>query len=332
MTLHIATSHDVGLAVRRGMRESVRFVPDGWLVGPCASDPEVHMRLRADLWGLQGPKRAGFVTSFRRVLDALAANEPVVVWTSPAWNDRVALWALCSFRLQRWPTQPDLQLVVVGEHKASDRPPSFGTGYVSVKPAMARRAWETARPLSLSEVREKALFWKKLAAPVPILSGKALRETRARQELFELGAYQAGFFPRLSAHGLSLSTLDALLFACIDEAGSLPGEVFMREGDKGEELRQWFDLTGDVALLERLVQWAKHEPAAMIADLRGQPHMWRARYKLSDTGQSILRDGLASIAQAPPLPIWGVTAYDPKDPWVVVEEAGGRPHLRRPEE
>ncbi|MDC0741270.1 hypothetical protein [Polyangium mundeleinium] len=304
------------------------LVSDGWLVGPCVRDLDVQMRMRADFWKYRGSDRARFLAPYRRALKALAADEPVVLWTSPSWDDRIALWALCFRRLQQRPTQPDLSLVVVPEHKERNPDISFGIGYVSLKPAGARRAWETVRPLSLREVREKALFWRKLTASSPILSGKTLRETPSRKELFEMGAYQAVFFPRLGECGLSLSTLDALLLGSVGETPATPAEIITREGEEGELLK-WMDRTGDVILFERLVQWSKHEPAAFIADLHGQPHMWRARYTLTATGRALLRDGLSSIDQAPPLPIWGVTAYDPQDPWVVVEEAGGRPHLRR---
>jgi hypothetical protein len=208
---------------------------------------------------------------------------------------------------------------------------SFGIGYVTLEPEMARPAWETARPLSLREVREKARFWKRLTAPAPILSEKTSRETSSRKELFELGAYQAGFLPRLSERGLSLSTLDTLMLDLVDDTPRTPAAIFMRQGEKGESFRQWFNLTGDVFLFDRLAQWAKFDgPGALITEPYRTPNgLWTSRYKLTDTGRAILRDGLTSISQAPPLPIWGVTAYDPEDPWVVVEEAGKRPHLRR---
>lgn len=328
MTHHIAASWNVVHAVRRGMRVPVRSSNDGWLVGPCAADPEVHMRLRVDFWALTQPRRGAFVASFRRVIRALDADEPIVIWTSPQWNDRVALWALCSYRLQRWPTQPGLSLVRVGEYEERHAHLSFGIGYVTVEPPMARDAWRTARPLSLREVREKARLWQKLAAPTPILSGKPLRETRTNKELLELGAYQAGFFPRLSEQSLTLSTLDALLLACVNRTPSTPARILMRRGSKGEELRRWMSITGDIILFHRLAQWA--ERGALHAEPYTAPNGWQtALYTLSKTGRSLLRDGLSSIDQAPPLPIWGVTAYDPKNPWVVVEEAGGRPHLRR---
>ncbi|MDC3959549.1 hypothetical protein [Polyangium jinanense] len=328
MTIHIATSSDVALAVRRGMRVAVRSMNDGLLVGPCAPDLEDHMRLRRDFWADVWPYPPAYVPPFRRVLADLAAAEPVVVWTSLKWMDRVALWAYCAYRLQHHPTQPDLSLIFIGEYGERHARLSFGIVYVTLEPAMARRAWGTARSLSRREVREKALFWRKLTAPSPILSGKRLRETPSRKEFFELGAYQAGLFPRLSERSLSLSTLDALLLGCVNKTPSNPARILMRRGSKGEELRRWLSLTGDIVLFERLAQWA--ERGALHAKSWTAPNGWQtAKYTLSATGRSLLRDGLSSIDQAPPFPIWGVTAYDPKNPWVVVEEAGGRPHLRR---
>jgi len=333
MTLHIATSLYVRPDVRRGMRLPVAFLSDGWLMGPCARDPEVHVRIRADFWAFwpsSKGERAAYTASYRRGLKTLAADEPIVVWSSPMWNDRVAVWALCSFRLLYRPTQPDLSLVVVGEVVPADPPLLFDEGYVRVNPALVRRAWESVRPLSASQVREKARFWKKLTAPAPILSGKPLRETPSRKELFEMGAYQAAFFPRLSERGLSLSTLDAVLLGCVNETPSSPAQIIGREGEQGEILK-WMHLTGDIILFERLAQWAKHGPSpALHAEPWQAPNGWQtARYTLTSAGRAILRDGLTSIHQAPPLPIWGATAYDPEEPWVVVEEAGNRPHLRR---
>lgn len=328
MTLHIATSHDVGLTARRGMHVSVRSTNDGLLVGPCVLDLEATMRLRRDFWAEVWTYPRAYVPPYRRVLAALAAAEPVVVWTSLKWNDRVALWAYCFHRLQHHPTQPDLSLIFIGEYEERHARISFGIVYVTLEPVMARQAWSAARPLSLREVREKARFWKKLTAPAPILSGKPIHETRATKELIELGAYQAGLFPRQYAGGLTLSTLDALLLGCVNKTPSNPARIVMRRGSKGEELSRWMSVTGDIILFHRLAQWAKR--GALHAKPWTAPNGWQtAKYTLSAHGRALLRDGLTSIDQAPPLPIWGVTAYDPNNPWVVVEEPGARPHLRR---
>ena len=142
-----------------------------------------------------------------------------------------------------------------------------------------------------------------------------------------MGAYQAGFFPRQTERGLSLSSLDALLLGPLADRPATPATIISRDGEEGN-LVKWMHLTGDVILFERIVEWTKHGAApALIAE--PGPHPWRSRYALTDTGRAILRDGLTSIDQAPPLPIWGVTAYDPKNPWIVMEGAEGRPHLRR---
>jgi hypothetical protein len=226
------------------------------------------------------------------------------------------------------PTDPNLSLVIAGEIVPAARPPLFEDGYVSVNPALVRKASETVRPLSLTEVREKAGFWKKLAAPSPILSGRPLRETPSRKELLTMGLYQAGFFPRQTGRGLSLSTLDALLLACVNDEPSTPAHILARESETGDELWRWVNLTGDVITFERLKQWAKY--GALHAKPHTTPNGVRtALYKMADLGRSLLRDGLTSIDQAPPIPIWGVTAYDPKNPWIVVEEPGERPYLRR---
>ena len=42
MTVHIATSAELGRVVRRGLREPVRFVADNLLVGPCSAAAQAH--------------------------------------------------------------------------------------------------------------------------------------------------------------------------------------------------------------------------------------------------------------------------------------------------
>jgi len=329
MTIHIATTRNIVHAVHRGMRVPVRTINDGWLIGPCSLDPEVHIRLRNDFWAHVPRQRAALTTSFRRIFAALAGDEPVVLWTSVQWNDRIALWALCFYRIQRRPTQPDFSLILMGKYEERHALLSFGIVYVTVDPAMARDAWRTARPLSLREIRVKARCWQKLAAPSPILSGKPLRETRANEELLELGTYQAGLFPKQTARGLGLSTLDALLLACVNETPSSPVDILACDDEAGEELWRWVSVTGDIAIFDRLAQWAK--VGALHATPYTAPNGWKtAKYTLTATGRALLRDGLSSLDQAPPFPIWGVTAYDPKNPWVVVEESPGKPWLRRP--
>ncbi|WP_437769598.1 hypothetical protein WME77_22420 [Sorangium sp. So ce764] len=135
----------------------------------------------------------------------------------------------------------------------------------------------------------------------------------------------------MDGNALTLSWVDQLLFACLGKDWLTPADVFMRRSSAGEELRSgWGERIGDVFIAMRLRQWADHRGAE--AALESVPYrtdrrpMLEARYRLTAVGDEIKRHGLAEIAQGPPVPVWGVTAYDPLDPWVVVDD--GTDHRR----
>lgn len=333
MTIHIATSAELGRVVRRGLREPVAFVPDNLLVGPCAEAPEVHAQARCDHWAFQGRERARWLASFRNITKAIDSPEDVIVWTSRLWADAVTRWALCAWRLLRRPASPDLGLVVLGDPAGRDDATSLDGGPLRVTPADARRGLDGVRSLSLTRARELALFWRKLCGRSPILSSSGGRSGPGREPLHALGTYQAAFFPRAGARGLVLSRFDELLLSCLGKQGSTPVEVFVSRSAAGEELRQWLTLTGDVFLARRLAQWAHHDgdAAALVSEpVESENIMKSARYRLSDKGDAILQHGLAEIARGAPLVVWGATAYDPSSPWVVVDDAAGRQSLQRP--
>ncbi len=333
MSIHIAASADLGSVVRRGLREPVRFVSDNWVVGPCAVDPERHAHIRCDYWEFQGRARSRFVGSFRGIVEAIDSRQPIVVWTSRLWTDTVALWALCAWRLARSPAEPNLGVVDLGDPAEAGDATGSGGGFVRASPADVRRSVGDIRSLSLTRVREMALFWRKLSALSPILSVKGERASKARKKLFDLGDYQAGFLPRLGPRGLILSRFDELLFSCLAEQGSTPVEVFVSREPAGEKLRsRWLSLTGDVFLAARLAQWASHngKSAALVSEpYKPERRMIAVRYKLSDTGHAMMRHGLTTVDQGAPLPVWGVTAYDPLAPWVVEDVHVGRQQLHQ---
>lgn len=309
------------------------FVSDNWLVGPCASDPEAHARARCDFWGFKGRERTRFVNSFHEINQALASRQRLVLWTSRLGSDTAASWALCAFRLLRWPDRPNVDLIVLGGPAAADDAVGVGGGFIRVTPADVRRGLEHVHALSLTRVREMALFWRKLSGRSPILSGKAGGAARARRALFGLGSYQASFFPRFDGRALALSRFDDLVFSCLGKDWMTPADVFVHRSPGGDELRdKWMPLTGDGFLAMRMRQWAEHrgaEAALESTPYRPDRPMLEARYRLSSAGEAIKRHGLAEIAQGAPLPVWGVTAYDPLAPWVVVEDHAGRQRLQR---
>jgi hypothetical protein len=305
---------------------------DNLLEGPCASDPEVHCEQRCDFWDLRGRERTQFRSSFGDVINAVKSRQRIVVWTSGLWRDRLALWALCAWRLRYRPEHPDLEIVVLGDAPED----GFSRGFVRVKPADARRGLDVARAQSLTRVQHMARSWRKVAGRSPVLSAEGRRAGQVRKDLVELGTHQAAFFPRVDGGALTLSRIDALLFSCLGEDWSTPVDVLMHRSPAGEELmKHWMMRIGDLFLAWRLRQWAEHrgaEAALESVPYREEGCMLEARYRLTAAGDAIKRHGLAEIAQGAPLPVWGVTAYNPADPWVVVDDNEGQPRLHRPGE
>lgn len=320
MTIHVATSAEIGKIVARTLGGPVHFVPDNLLVGPCAEDFDAHRRLRIGTWELDPRERARFSRALDGLATAIDSRARMVVWTSPLWSDRVAFWALCAFRLRRWPSRPNLQAVRLGPDAAN----VFGCGSVRVTPAEVRRGAKELRPLSMTFVRSCSASWRKLAGRRPVLAG------RVREGLVDVGTYQAGFFPRLRAASLLLSRFDELLFSCVGEGWSTPVNVFVRRSPAGEELRRWLTHTGDIFLAMRLRQWAQHGGPAAALESEPSPtgDIMATRYRLSRAGGEIGAHGLREIARGAPLSLWGAVAYSPSAPWVVVEDEPGRPSFR----
>jgi hypothetical protein len=253
------------------------------------------------------------------MLGAIQSRKRVVAWTSRLWSDAVALWGLCAWRLHQRPEQPDIEIVVLGDATEA----GFGCGSIRVTPADARRSQDDARALSLTRVQELARCWRKVSGRSPVLSAEGRRAGRGSKELVELSTYQTGFFPRMEGRALALSRFDELLFSCLDKQWSTPVNVFVRRSSAGDELRKWLTHTGDVFLAMRLRQWAGHhgDKAALESEpCQPENFMKEARYRLSDAGDEIQRTGLSAIGQGAPLPVWGVTAYDPLAPWVAVDD------------
>jgi hypothetical protein len=324
MTIHVTTDGEMRDAIRRGLRLPVRFMDDNLLEGPCASYPEVHCEQRLDYWDFQGQERIPLRSRFYDVIKSLKSRQRVVVWTSGLWSDRLMLWALCAWRLRYRHEHPDLDVVVLGDAPED----GFRGGFVRVEPADVRRGLDDARALPLAEVQDMARSWRKVSGRSPVLFAEGRRPGQAREDLATLGAHQAAFFPRMNGKALTLSWFDELLFSCLDKVWSTPADVFLHSSAAGKELREgWGRRIGDLSLANRLRQWAKYggdESALESVPYREQRVMLEARYRLTAVGQEIKKNGLSSIGQAPPQPMWGVTAYDPTDPWVVVDYSAGQ--------
>ena len=331
MTTHVTTNHYILKAVRRGLRLPVGFVDDNVLLGPCAPDPEVHCEQRCDYWDLRGRERTLFRSRFHDVINALKSRQRIVVWTSGLWMDRLMLWALCAWRLHYRPEHPDLDIVVLGDAPEN----GFSGGFIRVKPADARRGLDAARAQSRTRIQHMARSWRKLCGRSPVLSAEGGRADRARKDLVELGTHQAAFFPRMEGGALTLSRIDELLFSCLDVKDlRTPVDVLMQRSPAAEELwKIWMGRIGDISVATRIRQWAEHRGAEAALDSvpyrTDRPPMLDALYGLTAAGEAIKQHGLTEIAQGPPWPMWGVTAYDPANPWVVVNDPAVGQRLRR---
>jgi hypothetical protein len=332
MTIYVTTNEDIRKAVRRGLRLPVRFMDDNMLLGPCASDPEVHCEQRCDYWDLGGRERTLFRSRFHDVINALKSRQRIVVWTSGLWMDRLMLWAFCAWRLRYRPEDPDLHIVVLGDAPED----GFRRAFVRVKPADARRGLDDVSAQSRTRVQHMARSWRKVSGRSPVLATEGGRADRARKDLVEMGTHQAAFFPRVDSGALTLSRIDELLFSCLDvKDWRTPLDVLMQRSPAAEELwKIWMFRIGDITVAMRIRQWAEHRGAEAALESvpyrTDRPPMLDARYRLTAAGEAIKQHGLTEIAHGPPWPMWGVMAYDPANPWVVVNDHEGGQRLRRP--
>ncbi|XXT17358.1 hypothetical protein WME94_44740 [Sorangium sp. So ce429] len=243
------------------------------------------------------------------------------------------LWALCAWRLRYRPEHPDLDIVVLGDAPED----GFSRGFVHVKPVDARRGLDDARALSRTRIQHMARCWRKVTGRSPVLSTEGGRADRARNELVELGTHQAAFFPRVDGSTLTMSRIDDLLFSCLGKDWLTPVDVLTHRSSAGAELlKHWMIRISDCFFAMRLRQWAEHRgtDAALesVPYRTDRPPMLEARYRLTAVGDEIKRHGLAEIAQGAPLRVWGVTAYDPLAPWVVVGDGTAHQRVQRLED
>ena len=98
-------------------------------------------------------------------------------------------------------------------------------------------------------------------------------------------------------------------------------------------MKCWMFRIGDLSFAMRLRQWAEHRGAEAALESvpyrTDRPPMLDARYRLTAAGEAIKQHGLTEIAHGPPWPMLGVMAYDPANPWVVVNDHEEGQRLRR---
>ncbi|MBK8253561.1 MAG: DUF1835 domain-containing protein [Polyangiaceae bacterium] len=317
MTIHIATSDELGRLVRRALREPVLFISDNLLVGPSRADARAHVETRPIYWALKGREQAHFLRTSNAIVSALESRERVVIWTRSDWHNMITTWAFCAWSMQVENNPPHVELIHVDAPGSKNEHAAVGQVCAST-PVDIRKARTSARPLSTTRIGTLARSWRRFTASTPILGR---RGRQLSEPLIGIGIYQALFFPRLTSEKVKLSLFDELLFNCVRRGSVSALDVFMSQGPAGVQLREWVQLTGDVFLARRLDRWA--QCGALVAEPYQPDNVMKmARYKLSDMGVALLQRGLSKWGGAS-LWVGGAEAYRSSRQWVVIPSSNG---------
>jgi hypothetical protein len=151
-------------------------------------------------------------------------------------------------------------------------------------------------------------------------------------QLANLGRYHAGFFPRMTDRGLSLSRLDELILRQLSHEWLTPAALYAGALGGSPQLGSWTSHTGDLFVAARLLVWSHHTQDTIVERRKEYPSggsemlAWSFRWRKG--GEAIL-DTLPEIQSAPPVEIGGAVAYDPERPWVCRFGIGGAPYVTR---
>jgi hypothetical protein len=261
--------------------------------GPCRLDSAEQARLRRlRAWAFgDGPEPD---------LAALPSG-PIALWATDAWRDRPWVWWVLD-ALARIGREPDLWRVA---------PEGDGlSGLGGCGPEEGVPALDGARRVSPVEVADGRRLWALYCDASPI------GLDAARQEGHVPDAW-GGWFPRWDAGKLRLSILDEILL-------SGPGPAFVPTGSYANWDGPYGAITGPfggAALTSRLVAWAE---AGAVDRQPGPPEEspWTDQFRANGRTLALLRDGLASTADMPPLDVGGCQIGG-GNPWVRVADGAG---------
>jgi hypothetical protein len=335
-------------------RPDLIVLTDSLMAGPCKIDRDRHGEGRLAYWQFEfdrqeSPRRRLRPTivmdrnrldviSYRGFIAALASfpsDRPIVVWSTPSLSDRVTLWwtldAIDHLGLDRnriWTGQPCL------DHEATEES-LMGLG---VYPESAfLRGFESLQPLSAGLLRAGSGLWRSFAGPSPLLFEQAcLKRRMFFSEAITLLEYHARLFPgspRGRSGQLKLSFLDQFILGGLStDDWKRPFDVLQADKEKFYFLMNM--LNGDQWMPRRLLDWSEHEKDNPLVVRRhertGVNHFTRTSYLLTARGQTVRRDGMTSVADAPPLHVGGCSVHDPEHPWVsFVDNAGIHVEFRK---
>ncbi|MFT3764122.1 MAG: hypothetical protein QM820_01175 [Minicystis sp.] len=294
---------------------------DTLLIGPSRRDGAEHARLRKAWWGSE--EEWDLLHS-----SAVQWEPPVVLWVSASPRDTLNLFRACSWLRDLGIPERDVLVLEfepaprrVPRREASDCADSV-TDYPD---EVLRERLATAQPLARARYDWAVDLWHAFVDPDLSRFARICTDAQtADPRLGPVWAWLSAFFPRRTAEGALLpSRFDGLLLRILSDEWRTAVKVFVDKSDEGEDLRHLSCCTGDLFVSARLDDWANHglTPAVERAPgPRADVTMLSSVYRLTEHGQRIRDQGLAQLADAPPLPMAGTEAYSPASPWVVRDD------------
>jgi hypothetical protein len=321
--VHIAIGGLAGSALAKVLSPLV-VADDNLLVGPSRVDVERHGGARTRYWG-SAPS-----LDIDRVLVDGSVNA-VVVALSGTLNSLLTLCRICSAALERG---REVYVLDLGEEASVS--PLNGSDPAREVPFHARRLARrvlTSVRWSRLETALAAGLWRLWCRRSPVAFSRfCAAASDLHLQLANLRRYHAGFFPRITDRGLSLSRLDELILRQLSHEWLTPAALYARALGGAPQLGSWLSHTGDLFLAARLLAWSRHTQGTIVERRKEHPQSdskmlaWSFRWR--EGGEAIL-DALPDVQAAPPIAIGGAIAYGPERPWVCRFDGGGVPYVTR---
>jgi hypothetical protein len=308
--VHVAIGGIAG-AVLEDIAAPVLVEEDNLMIGPSSADVILHRSLRARLWG-----RAPSAELEKEL--ARATGPILCVHLPPTPAGLLSLCRICDLALMQSRRVSVLELEPEGPSALSAGIDPGRTIYIDE--AAILRGRPPAALWSQLQLAFAAMLWRSWCHRSPVAFSTACATGSAlHPQLANLGRYQAGFFPRVSAQWLLLSRFDELVLRSLSGEWVTPSQVFLQAGEAGSALSTWLAHTGDLYLGKRLFAWAVHSRGRLVEHRKGPPanahELTASSFRLRKGSEGILA-ALPSLRAAPKAEIGGAVAYSAERPWV----------------
>lgn len=321
--VYVAVGRLAGAALGKVVSPVV-VADDNLLVGPSRADAKRHIAARARQWG--GAPSADLDAELARV-----ANRALCVALPPTPN---GFLTLCRVSCHAIASGRELHVMELGSSASSPPPQGLDPSreiYLDAESIAQRLPAEVRWPTLGTALA--ATLWRLWCRRSPtafsrICASASSYDTR----IANLGRFHAGFFPRSTSRGLSLSRLDELILRQVTREWLTPTRVFVNALSSEPELGAWISHTGELYLAARLLAWSRHTGGRVVERRKESPASgsemlaWSFRW---NTGGEAILEGLSGPQAAPPVAIGGAVAYDPTRSWVCCFDATGGPYINR---